>query len=324
MHICETTPGVKSYSGYVHVPGSLVPALGGFDINTYFMYFEARHKPETAPLAVYLAGGPGEASSYPALNSESGPCYVNPNGTNTTTNPWSFNNYVNMLYIDQPNMVGFSYSQLINATYNTSTLLVTPQNMTSSASPSSGYGTFSDQNPLTTSNTTVASSRALWYFAENWLSTFPGYRTSSNKISFWGNSYGGFYVPETAATISKHLKDLTACHPLKRKNLTIDAIGITNGCIDFKYQMEGFPEFANNNTYGVKFYDDATYQEIKYNITKTGGCLDLITTCRRAGELGDPSYTGNNGTVNEACTKANLYCAPLITLLYQQHKVSDT
>jgi carboxypeptidase D len=285
------------------------------------MYFEARHNPQTAPLAVYLAGGPGEASSYAALNSESGPCYVNTNGTNTTTNPWSFNNHVNMLYIDQPNKAGFSYSSLINGTYNTTTLLVTPKNVSSNSFATPGYGTFSDQNPLTTSNSTVASSKALWHFTEHWLSSFPGYKTSSNTISFWGNSYGGFYVPETAATISKHLKNLKDSHPLKKKSLAVGAIGITNGCIDFEYQMEGFPEFANNNTYGVKFYDDATYQKLKNNITKTGGCVDLIQICRQAGEIGDPKYIGNNVTVNNICLQTYLYCAPIISLLYQLHNV---
>lgn len=306
IDICETTPGVKSYSGFVHLPGSLAASVGGFDLNSYFMYFEARNNPETAPVAVYLAGGPGEASSFAAFDSENGPCYVNPNGVNTTLNPWSFNNDVSMLYIDQPIMAGYSYSQMVNI-----------------SSPDV-EGTFPDQNPLSTSNTTVASARALWLFAEHWFSSFPEYNTSSNKISFWGNSYGGFYVPQTATTISKHLEQLTDCHPLKEKNLSVDAIGITNGCIDFEYQMEGFPEFANNNTYGVKFYNETTYREVQNNITKDGGCLDLIKTCRQAADVGDPDYIANNATVNELCIQANNYCAPLITLLYEINNVQQT
>ncbi|KIX07449.1 uncharacterized protein Z518_02102 [Rhinocladiella mackenziei CBS 650.93] len=321
IEICETAPGVHSYSGYVHIPGSLVGRLGGYDMNVYFMYFEARKNPKTAPLAVYLAGGPGEASSYAALNSESGPCYVNHEGTNTTINPWSFSNHVNMLYIDQPIEVGFSYSSLINGTYNTTSLLVTPDNANSTSLPP-GYGTFSDQAASTTANTTVASARGLWVFAEHWFSSFPGYDTSSNDISFWGNSYGGFYVPEVAATVSKQLKKLTTSHPLRQKDLKVDAIGITNGCVDFYYQMEGFPEYANNNTYGVKFYNDTTYREIQNNITKPGGCLDMTKQCRHAGEVGDPDYTGNNATVNEICTDAYYYCASCIELLYTIHNVS--
>jgi carboxypeptidase C (cathepsin A) len=297
--------------------------LGGYDMNVYFMYFEARNNPKAAPVGVYLAGGPGEASSYAALNSESGPCVVNHEGTNTTINPWSFNSDVNMLYIDQPMEVGFSFSSLTNGTYNSTSYLVTPNNGTSTP-PSPGQGIFSDQSTSTTANSTVASARGLWVFLEHWLSSFPGYETSSKEISFWGNSYGGFYVPEVAATVSKGLKQLPASHRLKNKDLKVYAIGITNGCIDFYYQIEGFPEYANNNTYGVKFYNDTFYQEIQNNITKPGGCLALTEQCRQAGEVGDPHYTGNNATVNQICLDATLYCATIITPLYTIHNVRET
>ena len=48
--ICETTPGVGSYAGYV----DLAP-----DSHTFFYFFEARHNPHTAPLTLWLEGGPG-------------------------------------------------------------------------------------------------------------------------------------------------------------------------------------------------------------------------------------------------------------------------
>jgi carboxypeptidase C (cathepsin A) len=64
--------GSKTYSGFVHLPGSSLVDIGGYDINTYFVYFEARNKPSTAPLVIYLAGGPGESSLYTALDGENG------------------------------------------------------------------------------------------------------------------------------------------------------------------------------------------------------------------------------------------------------------
>ena len=51
--VCETTPGVNSYSGYV----DLAP-----DAHTFFWFFEARKNPETAPLTLWLNGGPGSDS----------------------------------------------------------------------------------------------------------------------------------------------------------------------------------------------------------------------------------------------------------------------
>lgn len=51
--VCETTPGVNSYSGYV----DLAP-----DAHTFFWFFEARHNPAEAPLTLWLNGGPGSDS----------------------------------------------------------------------------------------------------------------------------------------------------------------------------------------------------------------------------------------------------------------------
>lgn len=47
---------------------------------------------------------------------ENGPCKVNDDSNSTYLNPWSFNNEVNMLYIDQPDQTGFSWDILVNQT----------------------------------------------------------------------------------------------------------------------------------------------------------------------------------------------------------------
>lgn len=51
--VCETTPGVKSYSGYVDTAP---------DSHTFFWFFEARRDPENAPITLWLNGGPGSDS----------------------------------------------------------------------------------------------------------------------------------------------------------------------------------------------------------------------------------------------------------------------
>jgi hypothetical protein len=48
--VCETTPGVNSFSGYI----DLAP-----DVHTFFWFFEARHNPADAPITLWLNGGPG-------------------------------------------------------------------------------------------------------------------------------------------------------------------------------------------------------------------------------------------------------------------------
>ena len=44
------------------------------------------------------------------------PCTIGDDSNSTSENPWSMNNNVNMLYIDQPVGVGYSYDALIKST----------------------------------------------------------------------------------------------------------------------------------------------------------------------------------------------------------------
>lgn len=69
--ICELTPGVKSYSGYVDVTP---------EESVFWWFFEARNgAPEDAPLTVWINGGPG-SSSMIGLFEEIGPCWINEDG----------------------------------------------------------------------------------------------------------------------------------------------------------------------------------------------------------------------------------------------------
>ncbi len=48
-----------------------------------------------------------------------------------------------------------------------------------------GVGFFPSQEFKHTAHTTGQAAQILWHFAENWLTSFPGYRTSSGKIGLW-------------------------------------------------------------------------------------------------------------------------------------------
>jgi hypothetical protein len=172
VNVCETTPGVKSYSGYVHIPPN--PEEGrSYPINTFFWFFEARKDPENAPLSLWLQGGPG-APSIPAALGENGPCRVGRDSNSTILNPWSWNNEVNMLYLDQPVQVGFSYDSLINGTIeeSASPFLVTPFNATL-GSPELNIthlaGVFPTQKVSNTANTTSTAALAAWHFMQIWI-----------------------------------------------------------------------------------------------------------------------------------------------------------
>ncbi|KAK2043111.1 serine carboxypeptidase [Colletotrichum somersetense] len=148
--ICETTKGVKQYSGYFDV---------GTDQHTFFWFFEARNNASTAPLALWLSGGPG-CSSMLGLFQENGPCTFNKGGgAEPTLNPNSWNNFANMLYVDQPIGAGFSYG----SDKTTSTVKAAPQ---------------------------------VWGLMQSFYSRFPEYK--NRDFGLFTESYGGHYGPDFA------------------------------------------------------------------------------------------------------------------------------
>lgn len=148
-----------------------------YPVHTFFWFFESRKDPSNSPLSLWLQGGPG-TPSIPAAVSENGPCIVNADSETTVLNPWSWTNEANMLYIDQPVTVGFSYNTLVNGTVNepASPFVVTSYNNESLSSLKTNStvlpGTFSSQNPLIAPNTTMTAARVAWHFMQTWLTEY--------------------------------------------------------------------------------------------------------------------------------------------------------
>jgi hypothetical protein len=188
--LCETTPGVRSFSGYVHLPSSLLKGFGGaveYNASVFFWYFESRKDHRNAPLSLYLGGGPGTTSLLGVTN-ENGPCYVNADSNSTRLNPWSWNNNVNMLYIDQPVHVGFSYDELVPVVSDMLTGAITPSNGSATSNATSFAGVLPSQKPESAPNTTTNAAKILWQFTQIWLQEFPEHQTSDDRVSIWGNS----------------------------------------------------------------------------------------------------------------------------------------
>ncbi|KAI0217556.1 hypothetical protein L0F63_000400 [Massospora cicadina] len=72
----------------------------------FFWFFESRHRPNKDPLIVYINGAMGLASIL-GLNSGMFPCHVNNYGNTTRRNPFSWNNFANLLILD-PIGIGFA------------------------------------------------------------------------------------------------------------------------------------------------------------------------------------------------------------------------
>ena len=120
--ICETTPGVNSYAGFINLAE---------DVHAFFYFFESRRDPANDPLTLWLNGGPGSDSliglfqgkrrtpSHRGLVTEFslielGPCNVTEELV-TQLNPYAWNEVSNLLFLSQPVGVGFSYSSKVQA-----------------------------------------------------------------------------------------------------------------------------------------------------------------------------------------------------------------
>ncbi|KAK3312080.1 Alpha/Beta hydrolase protein [Apodospora peruviana] len=306
--ICETTPGVKSYAGYVHLPPNTVPGQD-YEIHTFFWFFQARRNSQTAPLSLWFQGGPG-APSVTSPVSENGPCVVTNDSTTTELNPWSWNNDVNMLYIDQPVQVGFSYDTLVNGIVDE---VKSPFHIAVVEEPTKGNfthrgGVFASQRNTTITNTTMNSAEAIWNFMQVWMQEFPEYKSSDdNKFSIWSESYGGHYGPIFADFFSRQNEQIAAgkLSNDKAKPLTVDSIGIINGCIDSNVQMASYPQMAFNNTYNIKAINETMHEAALANVD---ACTKVTNACHKLADEKDPDFKGTNDEVNAACQKAFNLC----------------
>ncbi|KAI9740661.1 MAG: hypothetical protein M1818_004625 [Claussenomyces sp. TS43310] len=293
--ICETTPGVKSYSGYFHLPPGLLSDIAGeqqdYPMNTSFWCSESRKDPHNAPLSIWLNGGPG-GSSLMGLLQELGPCFVNSDSNSTYLNPWSWNNEVNMLFLDQPEHVGFSYDTLSNGTWGFQAEDVGASNIIlgnfSNGVPEQNathlVGTFSSQNVNTFSF------------------EFPAYTTNNNRISLWYESYGGHYGPAFFNFFRQQNQKIAngSISEPGTKYIHLDTLGIINGLVDMLKQFTSWPNMAYNNTYGIEAINKTIYDEMMYTINERG-CLERLEKCQKAIEKHDPGSGRNIDDIEEFC-----------------------
>ncbi|KAH7089319.1 Alpha/Beta hydrolase protein [Auriculariales sp. MPI-PUGE-AT-0066] len=228
--ICDS---VKQRSGYLDISDSK---------HLFFWFFEARNDPENAPLLIWLNGGPG-CSSSTGLLMELGPCQVAEHG-DPVKNPFSWNTNMNMIFIDQPVDVGFSYR-------------------------TGGSGV----------NNSPAAAEDIWAFVQLFISRFPEYE--DREIHLAAESYGGHYAPNIAAAIHKHNEELRlakAPTPLKRINLA--SVILANGLTEPRTQMGSVPDYACKGPFPVF---DPQSRECSNLYSKAATCQRLIQSCYNGG-----------------------------------------
>ena len=323
---CTTAfPSQKQYTGYVSLPPfTLAPIQQNYSINTFFWFIEARTNSSTAPLTIYINGGPG-SSSMVGLFQENGPCQVvevAQDKLGTQPNDWGWDRSTNILYVDQPNQVGFSYDTPTNGSLNLFTSVTTePASDVPSSQPDDTFlnGTFSSNSGNSTANTTEIAAHAVWHMLQGFLGAFPQYNpnaySNSTKpgavgVNLFAESYGGKYGPAFATLWEQQnlLRKNGSIPSNKTLEIRLSSLGIVQGCVDDLVQGRFYPIFANNNTYGIQALSLIDQQSAASSFLSANGCQQLVQNCRNAVTVQDPQSDGNVATVNQICANAQNTC----------------
>jgi len=317
---CTTVfPTQQQYAGYVSLPPyTLAPVQQNYSINTFFWFIEARTNTNTAPLTIYINGGPG-SSSMVGLFQETGPCEVveiAQGRLGTQARDWGWDRSSNVLYIDQPNQVGFSYDTPTKGSLDLFSRVITEP---PSDAPLTLGGTFSSNSANSTANTTQIAAYTVWHMLQGFLGVFPQYnpgtranttQASAVGVNLFAESYGGKYGPAFASLWEKQnlLRRNGSISSNNTLEIHLTSLGIMQGCVDDLVQGRYYPIFANRNTYGINALSLADQENAASSYLSADGCQQLIQRCREAVAASDPQNEGDVAPSNQACHDALINC----------------
>jgi len=101
---------VNQEAGYYRIEGSR-------NLNMFYWFFESRDSPKEDPIILWMTGGPG-CSDGTALFEENGPCLLKKGTDFPERNKYGWNEHANLIFIDQPAGVGYSYGDAQDADRN--------------------------------------------------------------------------------------------------------------------------------------------------------------------------------------------------------------
>lgn len=209
---------------------------------------------------------------------ELGPCNVTQD-LKTVVNENSWSEVSNLLFLSQPLGTGFSYVAEEAGSLNPFTGEV--ENSTYGVDGEYPY----DSSSIGTSD---MAAMAAWHILQGFLSALPQLdgKVQNKTFNLWTESYGGHYGPAFFRYFSEQ-NALIANGTTTGTELVMDTLGIGNGIISESIQAPYYPEFAVNNTYGIKAVNDTVYEYMKFACYMIGGCLDLCAACEQANRSTD-------------------------------------
>ncbi|CAN6381104.1 unnamed protein product [Urochloa humidicola] len=151
----------RQFAGYVDVDVKNGRSL-------FYYFAEAQEDAAAKPLTLWLNGGPGCSSIGGGAFTELGPFYPRGDGRGLRLNKKSWNRASNLLFVESPAGVGWSYSNT-SSDYNTGD---------------------------------VRTADDMYKFLLGWYEKFPEYR--SRALFLTGESYAGHYIPQLTDVLLDH------------------------------------------------------------------------------------------------------------------------
>lgn len=143
-------------------------------------------------------------------------------------------------------------------------------------------------------------------------------KPKNNQISLWTESYGGHYGPALSDYLDRQNQAIQAGQLVCAIPLTLDTLGIINGCIDILTQMPSYPKMAFNNTYNLPRISEDQFHSMESSWPE---CETAVQNCRAVYNA-STVHDGSNQTVNKACLDANQICFSSMHDQYDVTKVS--
>ena len=161
------------FSGFLDASDGCNVVINGPVCQLHYWLALAEKDPANAPVVLWLNGGPGSSSILGFLQEE-GPLLINATG-GLMDNPWGWTKYVNLMALEAPIGVGYSYC---------------------SRQKESG------KPCVNTDRYTASASRAA--LVDFFTRKFP--ELAKNPFYITGESYAGVYIPTLSKEILDHTK----------------------------------------------------------------------------------------------------------------------
>lgn len=246
----------NQYAGYVTVDERAGRAL-------FYYFVQAQHNSSSKPVTLWLNGGPGCSSIGGGAFTELGPFFPRSDGRGLVRNTHSWNKVSNIIFLESPAGVGWSYSN-----------------------SSADYKSSGDAS-------TASDSLA---FLLGWFQKFPEYKTNDFYIT--GESYAGHYVPQLASHVLAYqsmdgfkinLKGIAIGNPLIR--LEVD----TSATYEYLWSHGIISDVVFENIVSYCNFQDYTLDSDSHNVTQE--CVGSLNEAEN--ELGN--YINSYDVILDVC-----------------------